>query len=79
MVELVDMQDLGSCGAIRKGSSPFTRTKRNPLEGAAQAACSRGFLCLEGKSAAAPCQTGAFCRKVHVGHLEKMHYFVKIA
>ena len=28
MAELVDVQDLGSCGAIRVGSTPTTRTKR---------------------------------------------------
>ena len=28
MMELVDMQDLGSCGAIRRGSSPRARTSR---------------------------------------------------
>lgn len=27
MVELVDTQDLGSCGAIRGGSTPSTRTQ----------------------------------------------------
>ena len=27
MAELVDVQDLGSCGAIRVGSTPTTRTK----------------------------------------------------
>ena len=26
MAELVDVQDLGSCGAIRVGSTPTTRT-----------------------------------------------------
>ena len=27
VVELVDTQDLGSCAAMRGGSSPFSRTK----------------------------------------------------
>jgi hypothetical protein len=27
MAELADVQDLGSCGVIRAGSSPVTRTK----------------------------------------------------
>ncbi len=39
VMELVDMQDLGSCVARRVGSSPFTRTKYH--EGLA-----RGGLCL---------------------------------
>lgn len=33
MAELVDVQDLGSCGAIRVGSSPTTRTKSQEAEG----------------------------------------------
>ena len=33
MAELVDVQDLGSCGAIRVGSTPTTRTRRKaPVE-----------------------------------------------
>lgn len=31
MAELVDVQDLGSCGAIRVGSTPTTRTITNNL------------------------------------------------
>ena len=37
MAELADAQDLGSCGEIRKGSTPFTRTiapEPNELRGA---------------------------------------------
>ena len=33
MAELVDVQDLGSCGAIRVGSTPTARTKQKaPVE-----------------------------------------------
>ena len=32
MAELADAQDLGSCEAIRKGSTPFTRTKKEKHE-----------------------------------------------
>lgn len=31
MAELADAQDLGSCGAIRAGSSPVIRTKKTDL------------------------------------------------
>ena len=32
MAELVDVQDLGSCGAVRVGSSPTARTKGGGFE-----------------------------------------------
>lgn len=32
MAELADAQDLGSCEVIRKGSTPFTRTKKEKHE-----------------------------------------------
>ena len=31
MMELADMQDLGSCAEMRWGSSPHTRTTTSPL------------------------------------------------
>ena len=45
VMELVDMQDLGSCVAKRVGSSPIDRMQRKPLR-FQQTLISQGFLAL---------------------------------